>query len=68
MKNKTDPLMLLVIITIIALIWLSHALLPPPKARAQRIRVVNSLASTFPKTIVLTNVYITEESYPIPAR
>ena len=44
----------LALIAFIALLWVAHVLLPPPKVRASRIQAVNHIAN-FTFTIPFTN-------------
>jgi len=68
MEHKQALRIPLAILAALALIWLAHAVLPPPRARAIRIQAVNNLASTFPKAIVLTNLTLTNNNVPFPTR
>jgi hypothetical protein len=52
MRDKTTHWGVLTVIGFIALIFLAHHIVPPPKARAQRISAVNSISAV---SLTMTN-------------
>ena len=68
MKNKTGRWLGALAVAVALFVLLSPAI-PPPKARANRLQGVNNLARPFPnKEFVITNLVLTNNTYPMKTR
>ena len=68
MKDKTGHWVGGFAVTVALFVLLSPAV-PPPKVRVNRMQGVNNLARPFPnKEFVITNLVLTNDTYPMRTR